>query len=76
MSSKVLILNKDSLQVRLYDAQLTDEKHTFFGSLSKHLLTSLSTSPSQNFKSQIEIPKESKILKPVQHQQLHWEDMV
>ena len=29
LSSKVLISNKDSLQVRLYDAQLTDEKQTF-----------------------------------------------
>ena len=29
LSSKVLISNKDSLQVILYDAQLTDEKQTF-----------------------------------------------
>ena len=33
LSSKVLISNKDSLQVRLYDAQLTDEKQTFIFSL-------------------------------------------
>lgn len=29
LSSKVLISNKDSLQVGLYDAQLIDEKQTF-----------------------------------------------
>ena len=33
LSSKVLISNKDSLQVGLYDAQLTDEKQTFIFSL-------------------------------------------
>ena len=33
LSSKVLISNKDSLQVRLYDAQLIDEKQTFIFSL-------------------------------------------
>ena len=33
LSSKVLISNKDSLQVRLYDAQLKDEKQSFIFSL-------------------------------------------